>query len=261
MHLLKHYGVMAASMPRSKLLDPYLDTMSARPSGQHMWLYNRFLLELQAGNAIPTGYLCHIGGETSQAAIQNMARPSFPLAIIGSPTFTANQGFVSSAIANRLETTDNNTTWPGLSASSYMIGVFCNTSNASNLYDCGLGHGGSNTYGTALTTYTTTSNLGMYWYPVSGSYFNSGIVSVTSSIGMSIASRIGATSSFLMRDGTSVATSAITDGGLVARPASFLGNYTSASGRQQSIAICGAGFSTVQAAAFCTAVNRLLSAW
>lgn len=257
MILLEHMGVLGATSRRHALLDPYLNTMSARPSGQHQWLYNRLLWELSDSNAIPSGGVIHFGGETEQASLQNMVRAAHPLTKIGTPTYTANLGFQSNTQASRLATTEDIFDVPGSSINSFMFGVFCNTSNNTNGYDVGAGN-----YGRSLTAYTTASNLGMYGYPHNASYFNTGIVAVTTAVGMSILSRTSANTSFLMRDGTAFTSSLATTASGVADKVNFIAPSSGNVGnRRESIGMYGSGFSTAQAADFCTAINRFLSAW
>lgn len=256
MQLLQHIGILSRSSPRHKLLDPYLNAMSARPSGQHQWLINRLLVELQDGGYPMTGFLALLNAETEQASLINALNPAQAFGKVGSPVFTPNVGWYSLVASNtRLETSFGFSSIAGWSNTNNHVGCWCVDDNGRDTYDIG----GYNSVNYGLLTRSTANNF-------AGRAMNASLMTasptVPTAIGMSVMSRTASNAATLIKNGVQAASSATAQAGdYSATTFAALAIYSTYSGRTLSVATCGRGLTTPEALVQYTALNRFLSAW
>lgn len=261
MQLLKNYGVISGSSPRHKLLDAYVNAMTTRMSGQHQWLVNRMLRELQDGGYPMTGVIHLLNGETEQASLINLLDATQLFVKNGTPTFTPNVGWNSPATTSFLLSNYNFSNIAGWTPDDSHISVWCLNNVNANAADV---FANTSIYGPSIIGYTTTSSYGMYGYNGGTNGAVSGLTNTTSSIGFSMNTRLGsaAGAQTLYRNGVQTATGGNTRTvDVSASPIRALSQSGGAANRQLAIITAGSSLTAAQAVVQYNAFNRLLSAW
>ena len=238
--------------------------MTTPPTETRKKLIDKTIEELKSfGIWYQLDVLYFFAAETQQAALLNWIKNSHDATAVNSPTFTANQGFVSDGSTSYLDLNYNPSAGPKYTLNSAMYGFYINTTAGSSNTIGEMGsRGASSTTTVNIQLAHTTSNK-------QTSQINSGTAlsstvggDVTTALGFTIIQRTASNAYESIRNGvsnysTTTASSGIFNGNFFACAVNDNGTPSFHSTRRLSIAVAGASLSVSQHYHF----NRIVEAY